>query len=134
MGKYDTELCLGTVQFGLPYGITNERGTIPINEIQEILELACNSNIQYLDTAQGYGRSEQVLGACWPKTKGKRVISKLEPGSTQETWEKRLQKSMNMLQRSCLDGFLVHRSHDLQAVTGETLLTWMESLRDRGLV
>jgi hypothetical protein len=34
------KLCLGTVQFGLDYGIANRRGKIPKEEIFEILEYA----------------------------------------------------------------------------------------------
>ena len=30
-------LCLGTAQFGLNYGVTNKKGIIEVNEVQEIL-------------------------------------------------------------------------------------------------
>ena len=40
---------LGTVQFGLDYGITNQKGKINNLEIRRILELAEMYHIQVLD-------------------------------------------------------------------------------------
>ena len=58
MGK----LVLGTVQFGLDYGINNAMGQVPIDEVKDILNFAKKSGITSLDTASGYGNSEQILG------------------------------------------------------------------------
>ena len=71
------QLCLGTVQFGLPYGITNQTGQVPEKEVRSILALAASSGISLLDTAQAYGNAESVLGHCWPKDAARRLISKL---------------------------------------------------------
>ena len=57
-----TKLALGTVQFGLDYGITNSEGKVQIREVASILEYAKDKNINILDTASGYGNSEEVLG------------------------------------------------------------------------
>ena len=55
-------IALGTVQFGLDYGISNYAGKVPNDEITKILNLAKLNNISYLDTAMGYGISESVIG------------------------------------------------------------------------
>jgi len=34
------KLALGTVQFGLDYGITNASGKVPLSEVEKILKLA----------------------------------------------------------------------------------------------
>ena len=128
------QLCLGTVQFGLPYGVTNQVGQVPEAEVRRILDLAAASGIELLDTAQAYGTSETVLGHCWPKNAPRRLISKLSAGAARQAWEDRLIFSLQRLQASKLDGFLLHQSSDLLAPDGEALLSWLESLRSRGLV
>ena len=57
-----SKLVLGTVQFGLPYGVANCSGKASVEEAKEMLEIASASNIATLDTAVGYGESERVLG------------------------------------------------------------------------
>ena len=54
------KICLGTVQFGLNYGIDKKK--IDIREIDEILEKALIYKINILDTAQNYGNSEELIG------------------------------------------------------------------------
>ena len=128
------QLCLGTAQFGLPYGITNDSGQVPESEVRSILSLAAQAGIQLLDTAQGYGSSEAVLGRCWPFAAPRRLISKLSAQNEFNTWELSFQASLRRLAASSLDAFLLHRSADLTGSNGDLLLTWMESLRSRGLV
>ena len=128
------ELCLGTVQFGLSYGITNQAGQVPEPEVRRILDLAAASGISLLDTAQAYGTAETVLGRCWPTHSPRRLISKLPAGAPRQSWEESLITSLQRLQESKLDGFLLHRATDLLAPDGEALLDWLEGLRDRELV
>jgi len=56
------KLALGTVQFGIPYGIKNSEGQVPYAEILKILSLCRDSGITFLDTSRCYGNSEEVLG------------------------------------------------------------------------
>lgn len=128
------QLCLGTVQFGLPYGITNQVGQVPEEEVRRILDLAAASGISLLDTAQAYGTAETVLGHCWPTDAPRRLISKLPAGAPRQSWEESLITSLQRLQAPKLDGFLLHRASDLLAPDGDALLDWLEGLRDRGLV
>ena len=59
----DTDkIALGTVQFGLDYGINNTRGRIPKDEAFLILSKASEAGISVLDTAAAYGQSEEVIG------------------------------------------------------------------------
>ena len=127
-------LCLGTVQFGLPYGITNTAGQVTEPEVRRILALADQHGIELLDTAQAYGSAESVLGHCSPPTMRRRLISKLPSQSEPDGWEQSFQASLNRLQANSLDGFLLHRSADLLGPEADRLLDWLESLRERGLV
>jgi len=56
------KLALGTVQFGLDYGVSNTQGQVSIEEIKDILTFAQENNIDTLDTAVGYGNSESRIG------------------------------------------------------------------------
>ena len=132
--SHTPQLCLGTVQFGLPYGITNQAGQVPEKEVRRILDLAAKSGISMLDTAQSYGSAETVLGDCWPKGKRRRLISKLPAGAPPDSWEENLTTSLQRLKTPHLDGFLLHRSSDLVGPDGDALLDWLESLRDQGQV
>ena len=128
------QLCLGTVQFGLSYGITNQRGQVPETQVRQILDLASKSGINLLDTAQAYGTSEEVLGRCWPADVPRRLISKLPADAPSNVWEDCLITSLRRLKATKLDSFLLHRASDLLAPNGHELLHWLESLRERGLV
>ncbi len=62
-----SRMTLGTVQLGLNYGINNTAGK-PSQELSNrILDCAVENGINVLDTAAGYGDSEEVIGR-WLKT------------------------------------------------------------------
>lgn len=56
------KIVIGTVQFGLNYGINNKSGKVTELEVRNILAIAKKAGITTLDTAFVYGNSEQVLG------------------------------------------------------------------------
>jgi len=60
------KFALGTVQFGLNYGISNTRGQVPIDEVTKIVSTALKFGINTFDTAVVYGESESVLGNKLP--------------------------------------------------------------------
>lgn len=57
-----SRLALGTVQFGLPYGINNTNGKVNQSEIKQILQAALQSRINLIDTAEAYGNAEHQIG------------------------------------------------------------------------
>ena len=57
-----SRLLLGTVQFGLAYGIANTQGKPSFERVKAILKTALDNGITSLDTAAAYGDSEEVLG------------------------------------------------------------------------
>lgn len=57
-----SRLLLGTVQFGLNYGIANTRGKPSFDTVKAVLKVAFDNGITSLDTAAAYGDSEEVLG------------------------------------------------------------------------
>ncbi|MGH6959261.1 MAG: aldo/keto reductase, partial [Dongiaceae bacterium] len=73
------KLALGTVQFGIAYGVTNEHGQVPAADVARLVEIAVAGGITLLDTAAAYGESETVLGAVAGDQSMLRIVSKIPP-------------------------------------------------------
>jgi aryl-alcohol dehydrogenase-like predicted oxidoreductase len=58
----DSRLMLGTVQFGMPYGMANRTGQPTYRDIRAIVKAAIDGGINGFDTAASYGTAESVLG------------------------------------------------------------------------
>ena len=57
-----SKLMLGTVQFGLNYGVANTTGKPSFEAAKTILKAAYDGGVTALDTAPEYGDSEEVIG------------------------------------------------------------------------
>ena len=135
------ELCLGTAQFGLAYGITNAAGQVPEGAVAPLLLKAQEAGIRWLDTAQAYGNAEEVLGRQLPAAHGFCLISKLQAQPQPEfsaqdadDWEHAFRVSCQRLGVCGLDALLLHAPADLSKPGGQHLEAWLLSLRERGLV
>jgi aryl-alcohol dehydrogenase-like predicted oxidoreductase len=102
---------LGTVQFGLPYGISNTKGQVPLEDVREILALANKAGIRILDTARAYGNSEEVLGQAIPSSSDFQVVSKLKPHSELCVADQ-VRQSLANLRLDYLYGYLFHNYED----------------------
>ena len=103
---------LGTVQFGIPYGIANSKGQVEQAEVKSILDYAKSSGISSIDTAISYGTSEKCLGEIG--LEGFQVITKLpeipENCGNLKSWVlKHIQNSLTTLSVDSLSGLLLHR-------------------------
>jgi aryl-alcohol dehydrogenase-like predicted oxidoreductase len=132
-----TALALGTVQFGLDYGIANQRGRIPDAEARQILDRARLAGIDVLDTAIAYGDSELRLGVLG--TAGWQVVSKLPelPEACPDilTWVRgAVEGSLQRLRRRRLSGLLLHRPRQLLEAGGERLYDALVRVKQEGLV
>ncbi len=113
-------LVLGTVQLGMPYGISNKTGKPDFNCACDIIRTAFDQNITCFDTAQAYGDSEEILGRTFDKLKvgaQAKVYSKLHPGidfSREDAVEKSVEDSLGKLRIGQLEGLLLHNEGDLR--------------------
>jgi len=133
-----SRVMLGTVQFGLDYGIA-QGGRPDYTACRDIVVCALESGINCFDTAASYGESEQILGKILAELKVAdqvMVVSKSKAISdvdvpadqVQEFVEQSLLQSLKNLQMESLPVFLFHRDQDLP---------WMDALhtmKDKGLV
>ena len=134
------QLCLGTAQFGLAYGITNAAGQVSEQAVAQLLDQAGNAGIRWLDTAQAYGNAEEVLGRHLPKSHQFQLISKL-PAQPQHAfrpqdtklWEQAYQVSCQHMGVQCLHSLLLHAPGDLHKPGGNICRVGCGPTR-RGLV
>ena len=61
VGNNPSRLMLGTVQFGLSYGVANRVGQPDYQDVVEIVAAALEGGVNAFDTAAAYGTSEEVL-------------------------------------------------------------------------
>ncbi|MEW6165101.1 MAG: aldo/keto reductase [Pseudomonadota bacterium] len=131
------KLALGTVQFGLEYGIANKRGRVSLHEARNILTHARASGMDMLDTAIGYGDSEQRLGEIG--VGGWQVVSKLpavpsDCGDIGRWAAAEVAGSLRRLRVGQLGGLLLHRPQQLLEKGGDDLYRALERLKQSGLV
>lgn len=132
-----TRLALGTVQFGLPYGIANRHGQAPDAEVRRILERAQLGGIDVLDTAIAYGDSEARLGAMG--IIGWKVVTKLPavPDGCDDvaSWTAcQVNGSLTRLHRTQLYALLLHRPAQLLESGGGRLYDALMQLKHSGHV
>jgi aryl-alcohol dehydrogenase-like predicted oxidoreductase len=135
------KLGLGTVQFGLPYGVTNALGQVPVAEADAILEAALAAGIDLLDTAAAYGDSESVLGHALEARGDVRIVSKLPPLAAErigpaeiEECRAALRHTLARLRRPSLYALLLHRPDDLRKPGAERLAALLVELKGVGTV
>jgi aryl-alcohol dehydrogenase-like predicted oxidoreductase len=131
------KLSLGTAQFGLNYGISNQTGKVKVQEVKKILQLAKNSNIDTIDTAIIYGDSEKIIGDIG--FKNFQIITKLpalhEDCEDIYSWvEKNVKLSLKRLKTPSLYGLLVHKTEDLFGNYGMKLINALKIIKKNGLV
>lgn len=131
------KLALGTVQFGLNYGVANTSGQVSSEVAGAILQHAQQAGMDTLDTAIAYGESESVLGHIG--VQALKVVTKLPavPDSCADVtqWVKaQAQGSLKRLGLNSLYGLLLHRPSQLLEDIGAELYAALQSLKAQGLV
>lgn len=130
-------LALGTVQFGLAYGIANQAGQPSQGDAAGIVAAARAAGMDTLDTAIAYGESERRLGEIgigrW------RVVTKLPAmpeGVTDvvEWVQTSVDGSLSRLGVTHVVGLLLHRPADLLGPMGAGLADAMRRERAEGRV
>ena len=129
------KLGLGTVQLGLPYGVTNRRGQPPAVEARRVLETAAGCGIDLIDTAPAYGAAEAVVGEALRAGLKFRIITKTATGAASPTaLRETFQRSLERMGVNRVSGLLLHHCADALAPGGEALLQEMLALQRAGLV
>lgn len=133
-----SRLMLGTVQFGMPYGVANRVGQPAYEDVRAIMVAALDGGINGFDTAAAYGESEAVLGRVLQDltvadrvvvvTKVKPLTAEelADPGLAERAIEQSVATSRQRLRIDCLPIVLFHREVDAR------YLDVLEKLTSRG--
>ncbi|PXY02995.1 hypothetical protein DF185_02565 [Marinifilum breve] len=123
---------IGTVQFGLDYGVNNTLGKPSITTVKEILNCASLNGINCLDTARDYGDSEAVIGDCTNEfVKSFDVVTKITAKSIEE-FNTKVKDSLFHLKSNKLYGLLFHNFNDFKE--NEDLWIAATKLKEDGVV
>ncbi len=130
-------LALGTVQFGLPYGIANQEGQVTRASAKNMLQYAAANGIDTLDTAIAYGESESCLGEIG--TQGFNLVTKLPAfpdghGDINGWVREQVAASFNRLGVDSVYGLLLHRPDQLLKTDGQMLFNTLRDLKASGRV
>lgn len=135
------KVALGTVQFGVNYGISNKAGKTLPAEVGAILATARNYGVSVIDTASLYGDSEAVLGQSLPADSGFKIVTKTPQfakqaldGADAQRLEDSLRASLAKLGVASVYGLLIHRADDLLLPGGDLLVDRLLRLKQTGLV
>ncbi|OFZ16577.1 MAG: hypothetical protein A2X86_12335 [Bdellovibrionales bacterium GWA2_49_15] len=125
------KLVLGTVQFGLNYGINNAVGAPNKEQIFSILDHAYEAGIRELDTADAYGTSQERLAEYF-QARGQKfqLMSKFSLDGT-TTIAQHLQNSLKRLGTSRIEGYYFHKFEDFKTFRN---FDAFENLKAQGLI
>lgn len=129
-------LCIGTANFGKKYGILNRNEQIPSKDIPEIFKEMIQKNVEFLDTAPGYGDSETIIGQYSNLTNKMKVITKI--GLLDNNRSKPIHDSVNAslerMNMSKIWGLLIHNTKILFDGDSKKLIEEFKEMKDKGLV
>lgn len=131
-------IAIGSAQFGLAYGIANQRGMVPPDEVGRILQCARQIGIDTVDTAAAYGSSEESLGSAG--VADLRVVTKLPRIPTDASIDARawvassVRRSLDRLRIPRVHALLLHHPADLEGPFGQDLAGALSEVRAAGLV
>lgn len=104
------KISLGTVQFGLDYGVL-KNGQVSEHLAHEILSYCHEVGINHLDTSEAYGNSEDVIGKYILLHPGQfHIYSKFT--YNEDSLTNHLNSSLTKLSVSKLQGYYYHRFSD----------------------
>jgi len=125
------KFCLGTAQFGLDYGVNNQKGKPSERDAFEILDFASQNGIYDLDTADAYGDALDLLGRYFGRGGADFVIhSKFIVDGT--PLRKKLSNTLRLLNRASISSYYFHNYSDYE--NHPSLRRKIAEIKDEGLI
>lgn len=130
------KLILGTVQFGLDYGINNSIGKPTNKNIYKILDYAYENGIRTLDTAESYGNAHLIIGNYLKKNSKKKfkLISKLNSKQILNKGKLKFHiiNKLKEFNIEYIHGYMIHDFKNF--IQNEYLLKELESIKREGFI
>ena len=138
--SFARKLGLGTVQWGMQYGIANRTGQPDDQQVSTMLTRAKAAGVLVLDTAHDYGTAEFTIGGL-AASNGLRCVTKTPYLRVQTvtagelaTFTSSFSESLCRLGTRHVHGLLVHDAGNLLSAGGERLWEWLQTEKAKGRV
>ena len=105
------KLALGTVQFGINYGISNDLGILDDSELRRVFDIAFLNGITILDTAPAYGNAEERIGLLSENRFN--VVTKFLNVANREALKETLDQSLKRINSEQLYAYMAHNADEL---------------------
>lgn len=133
-----SQLTLGTVQLGIPYGINNTHGMPDYQGACAILNTAHKLGVLSFDTAGSYGKSEETLGQFFAENPVENtIVTKLELDEgtvdVERAVRERIQRSCRRLRVEVLPFYMLHTEKYVSQY-GKPLLKALKAAKREGLI
>jgi len=133
----ESKFALGSAQFGMDYGISNNNGIVNPNEVKKIISYAQKKNINLIDTAINYGDSEISLGDAG--IENFQIVTKLPkiPKSCKDISKfisDNIYNSIRRLKRKNLNTILLHNPMQLLDAKGHEIWNALIQNKNDGFV
>ena len=112
-----SKLILGTVQFGLNYGINNTIGKLTEDQVFELLETAYELGVRTLDTAEAYGNAHSIISNFHKQSKKRfNIISKYSSSNFDYPIDlvERIKVHCSNFNVNYLEGYMFHSYNDFK--------------------
>ncbi len=127
----NNRIILGTVQFGMNYGIGNTSGQPPEHEVFRILQEAKASGIETLDTAAAYGSAEEIIGE-WHREHSAFLVNTKLILAADGNLEKACDDAILRLRVPRIHTLFLHRYSDLESMPW--LVTDLQRLKNENKI
>ena len=124
------KIALGTVQWGLDYGIANKSGVPLDDELKSILDFAKQIKINMFDTAIQYGNAEERIGKLL--NKGNKIVTKIGGFTESNDVNYQIMSSLKRLKKKTLYGCLFHSYNEL--AKNPNFWTQLNEIKEKGTI
>lgn len=135
------KLCLGTVQFGMSYGVQGN-GRPYRDKVFDMLSYAIDHGIEQFDTASAYGEAEEILGSYIRNSPEKaskmNLISKLKPNAfldaKKNDWAKvAVDNAKESLSKLGVKNFYTYLFHNASFIFDKEAVKAIYTVKEEGL-
>ena len=131
-----SKLILGTVQFGLNYGINNSSGKMERDQVFELLDIAYDLGVKTLDTAEAYGNAHRIISNFHKQSKKRfDILSKYSSLNSDYPLDlvKRIQFHCLNFDVDYLEGYMFHSFEDFKFIINNDS-NILDNIKNSGLV
>jgi len=126
------KIILGTAQFGMAYGINNQKGKPPEDSSFVVLKEAYRRGIERLDTADAYGNAIEIIGKYHSSNKKFKILNKFRLSNDSTDIIRNVEHSLKILKINSFDVYSYHSFKDF--ITGVNTSKILMKLKKERLI